>query len=302
MAPIISNDLDKYFSDVDIPDELRDDIDSLKAWLEKQPHLPKVSDRQLLVFFNVNQQSTERTKKFLECHYTIRTHAPDFFSNRTVDEFRNIADYLHLNILAGKTVEGHKLEVISLKDFTVSKFNLAQCCKYMFAMSDIASHEVLDNNKGWRILFDMNGFGLGHFLRFHPAVVKKCILYVQDALPLQLKGIHIINAIPLVHQILAMVKPIMKKEVYDLIQIHTSSEWESLYKVVPQELLPSDFGGKDQSMDQLHGNSLKKLEHYANWFKEEEKLRVDETKRHGHAKDPSEIFGIEGSFRKLCVD
>lgn len=43
MAPIISNDLDKYFSDVDIPDELRDDIDSLKAWLEKQPHLPKVS-------------------------------------------------------------------------------------------------------------------------------------------------------------------------------------------------------------------------------------------------------------------
>lgn len=37
------------------------------------------------------------------------------------------------------------------------------------------------------------------------------------------------------------------------IQIHTSSEWESLYKVVPQELLPSDFGGKDQSMDQLHG-------------------------------------------------
>lgn len=85
----------------------------------------------------------------------------------------------HLNILAGKTVEGHKLEVISLKDFTVSKFNLAQCCKYMFAMSDIASHEVLDNNKGWRILFDMNGFGLGHFLRFHPAVVKKCILYVQ---------------------------------------------------------------------------------------------------------------------------
>jgi hypothetical protein len=44
------------------------------------------------------------------------------------------------------------------------------------------------------------------------------------------------------------------------------------------------------------------LERYSDWFKEEETFRVDESKRLGNPKNAGEIFGIEGSFKKLDID
>lgn len=46
----------------------------------------------------------------------------------------------------------------------------------------------------------------------------------------------------------------------------------------------------------------KVLEDNSEWFKNEETLRVNETKRPGRAKDSNDLFGVSGSFKKLSFD
>lgn len=38
------------------------------------------------------------------------------------------------------------------------------------------------------------------------------------------------------------------------------------------------------------------------WYLDEQKLRVDESKRPGRPLNSTDVFGVEGSFRTLSID
>lgn len=97
---------------------------------------------------------------------------------------------------------------------------------------------------------------------------------------------------------------------------------ESLYKEIPREILPKDYGGSNSSISELTGKARawmhfkplvkrclyvsaywkNKCEDNREFLKAQEKMKADESKRPGQAKTSAQLFGIEGSFRKLNVD
>ena len=44
------------------------------------------------------------------------------------------------------------------------------------------------------------------------------------------------------------------------------------------------------------------MENYRDWFKEQESVKADESKRPGKPKTHDDLFGLEGSFRQLVID
>lgn len=83
--------------------------------------------------------------------------------------------------------------------------------------------------------------------------------------------------------------------------MHTTSD--TLEKFVPLEVLPNEAGGQAGPLQDLHDKQIEKLTAHADWFKEEEaNCRVDESLRPGKAKTATDLFGVEGSFKKLDID
>lgn len=58
------------------------DIQTLREWCEKQPHLPKISDSELALFLHSNYYRLEPTKTSIDTFFTVRTHVPEFFCSR----------------------------------------------------------------------------------------------------------------------------------------------------------------------------------------------------------------------------
>ena len=64
------------------PELKESDIQMLREWNDKQPHLPKICDTDLTLFLHSNYYLMEPTKTTIDNYYTVRTHVPEFFSNR----------------------------------------------------------------------------------------------------------------------------------------------------------------------------------------------------------------------------
>lgn len=67
------------------PELKMSDLQMLKDWMEKQPHLPRWKNEEmfyLIMFLHSNYYRMEPTKKTIDNFFTIRTHLPEVFSNR----------------------------------------------------------------------------------------------------------------------------------------------------------------------------------------------------------------------------
>lgn len=76
---------------------------------------------------------------------------------------------------------------------------------------------------------------------------------------------------------------------------------DELYKHIPKRLLPTEYGGEAGPIQNIIDEWEKKLIANKDYFKEDELYGTDEKKRIGRPKNSENLFGVDGSFRKLDV-
>lgn len=62
----------------------KEDIHELQEWLKTQPHLPLISELDLIYFLHSNYYDLDGTKNTIETYYTNRTNYKEFFTNQDV--------------------------------------------------------------------------------------------------------------------------------------------------------------------------------------------------------------------------
>ncbi|XP_073996332.1 alpha-tocopherol transfer protein-like [Rhodnius prolixus] len=283
------------------------DLEHIKEWLKRQPHLPPFEDDgRIMTFLRGCKFSLEKTKRKLDMYFTMRAAVPEFFSNRdpTRKEFKEVMDIFHFPPLPGLPANGRRVIVMRTLDPKGELPSVTEAMKAVLMIGDIRLKEELTGVAGDVYIFDASiatpSHFATHFSKFTPALIKKFLICVQEGYPVKLKEVHVINTTPMVDTIINFVKPFLKEKIKNRIHVHP--DLESLHKQIPKEILPTEYGGDAGPIAAINAKWLEKMISYKDWFLEQEKLKADESKRPGKPKTYGDLFGMEGSFKQLTID
>lgn len=248
----------------------------IKKWLiEEKPDLcAYLDDRHLLAFLRGCKFRIDRTKAKLINYYTMRKNEPAWFSNRN-PHLQEIRDLVRLGVFIPlKLTHENKLVVIIRVAAHNPKIHKQDdVFKTGMMMLDIAAKESEQCQiYGCAAIFDMKGLTMGHGTEMTPNVIKRAVFSWQNY-HIRPKQLEFINAPVYVNVVLNIFKSFMKPKMRERVRIHFN-KLNSLHSVVDRKILPPEYGGDGDSIDNLIKFWEDKLISYHDWFREDEKYKA----------------------------
>ncbi|XP_050697202.1 alpha-tocopherol transfer protein-like isoform X5 [Eriocheir sinensis] len=287
------------------PDRREADIEHIRDWLRHQPHInARMDDWTILRFLRGCKFSLERTKEKLDMFYTCKSLCPEWYKNRDPQD-KKLRSILELGIVLplpgfdqnGRRVMMSRPGLLDLSYATMDDLTKAAIMLFDVYQEEDEAHTVT----GMVMVEDLKDISISYIAAMTPVTMKKAMTLFQDGYPMRPKGLNYINTPEAFNTVFNIFKSFMKEKMKRRVHIH-GSDMESLYKEVPRDILPVEYGGTNGTVEEIKNYWLQRLDARRDWLLEDEKFCVDESKRPGKAKTSADLFGIEGSFRKLNVD
>ncbi|RXG56547.1 Alpha-tocopherol transfer protein-like [Armadillidium vulgare] len=287
------------------PERRQKDIEYIREWLQKQPHITaRTDDWTILRFLRGCKFSLENTKKKLDMFYTCKNLTPEWFSNRDpldpkMAEILSLGEFLPL---PGYDEKGRKVILIRPDLHNTNTSSMDDKLKVQQIILDLMIEEDVQHSViGVTVLLDFQEFNPNYALQLTPLIFKKIFTVWEEGYPMRLKAIHIIKSLPTFQVVLNLMKKFMKEKLKDRFHVH-GNDMESLFSHIAQSNLPKEYGGANGNIKEITEYWHKKANEKRNWLLEDEKYKVDESKRPGKPRTSADLFDIEGSFRKLNID
>jgi hypothetical protein len=214
---------------------------------ETNLHFPESDEEFLLRFLRVGKYDEKKAFDRLKRYYKTRLQYRADFDNMKPSGLLPILNLNILGMLPVRDENGCAIMYFKTESWDTSKCSMDD----MFNIFAIALEKTIDDTRtqiaGFKLVADLKGFNLSHLSAIRFGVLVKFAKIVSGALPLRVKGMHIVNA-PAFYNVLyhtfRMLLPAKLKKRYIL-----HSDLDSLYKYVSREYLPSDVGGSLPAFD-----------------------------------------------------
>lgn len=282
---------------------LEEDIEKLKGWLIRQPHLPHDIDYEILCSFVHGTKSLEIAKQKLDSYLTLRSHHPKIFEFSVRDPldpaFRKANAATRKFFLDGTTPEGYRVLFHNITPAFNECFLHSQEIIKSVMMIELAM-KTWPDMKGIYLIYDIKTMDVSVLPKLSPGFLASALEWFQGTVPVKMKGVLIFNAPSFMEKALDwLLKPFLKPKLFARLKI-TSQDKECVRGYLPEDIIPHDYGGIGaKSSEELAEEWKEIMEKNRSWFERTSKQIVDEKKR---PPDEKSTYGVQGTFRKLAID
>ncbi|KAG5680469.1 hypothetical protein PVAND_009977 [Polypedilum vanderplanki] len=244
-------------------DEYRELLKKFEKWISLQTHLPQNNEPLVLLrYLCVCDYDLEKAKELLEINVKFRTKNSYVFTDRDMNspELQKVINTVQVCPLPKLTKEHFHITVFRLINTNSTNFNVNETIKWIFMVLDTLHMKPVKIN-GDICIFDAKDFSLWHFFKLasNVSTVRIFMRYVQEAIALRIVQNHFVNCSPVLTKIIALIRPLMSKELSETMHFHTTG-FESMHEFIPKELLPTEYNGTVGELNELYKQSVSEMQ------------------------------------------
>ncbi|KAL7042477.1 hypothetical protein ACKWTF_001152 [Chironomus riparius] len=205
-------------------------------------------DAFLLRFLRAKKFDVDKSFKMIQKYYWMKVHSPELFHVSPPSDLKSMLEMQIQCMLPQPDLQGRQIYL----------FRVEKCDPYKVPVDHVFRSNVLSLEDAIRspevqigglvVLLDMSGLSLGHAKYLSPHLARRTVEVVQEAFPLRFKAFHVLHEPFYFDAILAMLKPFLKDKIRRRIHLH-GNDMNSLYKHIPKDCLPAEYGGTQPPFD-----------------------------------------------------
>lgn len=242
------------------PELQKESIARFKELLEAETDLkvPINNDAWLIRFLRPCKYYPESALNLVKNYYSFKVKHKNVYEDLKPSREKNIFEQNILTVLPNRDQHGRRVLIIELgKKWKHNKCNLDEVFKGCVLYLEAAMLEPTTQIAGAIVIFDMDGLTLQQTWQFTPPFAKRIVDWLQDAVPLRIKNIHIVNQPYVFNMVFALFKPFLREKLKSRIIFH-GTDRKSLHKYISPKCLPPCYGGTLQ-LKQVTGSQWYEL-------------------------------------------
>nr|ATY51970.1 CRAL-TRIO domain-containing protein [Bicyclus anynana] len=217
----------------------------LRALLKKEANLvvPIDDDEFLLKFLRPCKFYAESAFKKIQAYYQFRLTHKDYCRDLYPSAVRLAFDHSIVSVLSPRDQHGRRIMFVeSGERWNPRRVPLREVFRGVQLGLESAMVEPRTQVCGVSVILELKGLSFSQIMQFTPSFAKMVVDWIQDCIPIRLKGVHIVNQPYIFNMLFAIFKPFLREKLRSRIFFH-GSDRKSLLQHIDADALMQRIGG-----------------------------------------------------------
>ncbi|CAK6969398.1 alpha-tocopherol transfer protein [Scomber scombrus] len=203
----------------DLPDDselLEPHVSSLRRRALQASELSAVntfSDGFLIKFLRARDFDVELSLKLLLNYQRWRRDSPEISTCLSPSSVLGLLNTSYHAVLPLRDHTGSRVLVYRIGEWIPKDWTAIQVFRVSLMTSEIIAMETETQRQGVKVVFDLQGWSLGHALQINPSLAKKISSVLSDSFPLKVRGIHLVNVPMFFRPVFSMIRPFLPEKI-----------------------------------------------------------------------------------------